>query len=284
MESKIKSFNGTGNVKVFIEKVTIHSALKGFEDEKAAQNLASRLEGRAFDAYRRFSVEDKEDVKRIEEELLKEFERGKLNRDLAIQELSNRHRKQDESPQVFAYNIMELVQLAYPDFDDSIRQTIAKDYFVNGLHAKMQIALKSMTKFASASLNELAEETIRLQTAGIESNCSNKVDQCMSMDNDRLVDVITDKVTERIENLLKNPGGQNNAANFVSNRPTRGNRPSNFNRRFQGRKSTPQNNKVLKCRSCQSSEHLFRACPTRFCQACGNRGHDAWDSSCPNFQ
>ena len=74
MESQIKSFNGTGDVKVFIEKVTIHSALKGFADEKATQNLASRLEGRAFDVYRRLSVEEKKDAKKIKEELLKEFE------------------------------------------------------------------------------------------------------------------------------------------------------------------------------------------------------------------
>ena len=42
--------------------------------------------------------------------------------------------------------------------------------------------------------------------------------------------------------------------------------------------------KKYKCRSCQSTEHMFRSCPTRFCQACGKRGHDAWDKSCPNFQ
>ena len=54
---------------------------------------------------------------------------------------------------------MELVRLAYPGSEDIILQTIAKEYFVNGLHAKMQIALKSMIKIASASLDEMAEET-----------------------------------------------------------------------------------------------------------------------------
>ena len=111
----------------------------------------------------------------------------------------------------------------------------------------------------------------------------------MSMDNDRLVDVITDKVIEHIENLIFiNPGSQDNAANFIDKRPTRGNpqesRSSNFNRRFQGRRPTPQNKQALKFRSCQSSEHLFRSCPTWFCQAYGNRGHDAWDASCLNYQ
>ena len=36
---------------MFIEKVGIHSALKGYEEEKAAQNLASHLEGQALDIY-----------------------------------------------------------------------------------------------------------------------------------------------------------------------------------------------------------------------------------------
>ena len=43
MEAKSKSYDGTEGVKVFLEKVSLSSALKGYEAEKAAQNLASRL-------------------------------------------------------------------------------------------------------------------------------------------------------------------------------------------------------------------------------------------------
>ena len=59
MEAKSKSFYGTGDVKAFLEKVSIHSSLKGYEGEKAAQNLASKLEGRAFDVYMRLSAADR---------------------------------------------------------------------------------------------------------------------------------------------------------------------------------------------------------------------------------
>ena len=73
MESKVKSYDGSGDVKVFLEKVSLHSALKGYEGQKAAQNLASKLEGRAFDVYMRLPPEEREDEQIIKTELLKEF-------------------------------------------------------------------------------------------------------------------------------------------------------------------------------------------------------------------
>ncbi len=46
MESKIKNFDGSGNIENFLEKVK----LKGYQQEKAAQNLAAGWkEGPAFD-------------------------------------------------------------------------------------------------------------------------------------------------------------------------------------------------------------------------------------------
>ena len=86
MDSKIKSFDGTSDVKVFLEKDTIHSSLKGYEDEKCSQNIASRLEGRAFDNLRLADI-DKKNPGKIKEELLRIFERGKQVRELAIHEL-----------------------------------------------------------------------------------------------------------------------------------------------------------------------------------------------------
>ena len=168
MDSKIKSFDGTGNVKVFLEKFSIHSSLKGYENEKCAQNIASRLEARAFDVYMRLGNEDKKNPDKVKEELLKEFERGKQDRELAIHELSNRMRNADASAQTFAYKIQELVTLAYPAFNVDTCNAIAKDYFVKGLHLRMQTALKSLPNFHSVNIDELAKETTGLQIAGIE--------------------------------------------------------------------------------------------------------------------
>ncbi len=163
MESKIKNFNGSEDVKVFLEKVSLHSALKGYNEEKAAQNLASKLEGPAFDVYMRLSADERKDAEKIKTELLREFERGYLDRETAISELNNRRRQPEESSQTYAFKIMELVKLAYPQFNQETRKVIAKDYFIKGIHPKMQISLKSLPDFDKADITKLAAETTRLQ-------------------------------------------------------------------------------------------------------------------------
>ena len=56
-------------------------------------------------------------------------------------------KKAGESTQNFAYSILELVKLAYPTFESKNLETITKDYFVQGLHRDMQVALNSLEKF-----------------------------------------------------------------------------------------------------------------------------------------
>ena len=160
-------------MKFFIEKVSIHSSLKGYDGEKAGQNIAIKLEGRAFDFYMRLQCDDKKDPGKVKFEFLKEFEKGKQNREEAIFQLANRKRQPEESVQTFAPKIIEIVRLAYPPFDENAIKTIAKDYFVKGLHKKMQIPLKTFPSFAEAEINELVIETTRLQLAGIETFSSN---------------------------------------------------------------------------------------------------------------
>ncbi len=38
-----------------------------------------------------------------------------------------------------------------------------------------------------------------------------------------------------------------------------------------------------KCRACQSLVHFITECPSPYCQACGNKGHDTWSSTCQNY-
>ena len=85
----MKCFEGSGDVNVFVE-VSIHSSLKGYDGENAAQNLASRLEGRAFDVYMRLSSDDRKNPDKIKSELFKESEKGKQDREEAIFQLGNR--------------------------------------------------------------------------------------------------------------------------------------------------------------------------------------------------
>ena len=93
MDAKLRSYDGSGEVKVFLEKVPLHSSLKGYNGEEAAQNLASKLEGRAFDVYMRLPAADQKSVEKIQEELLQEFEHGNQKREAAIFELNDRMRK-----------------------------------------------------------------------------------------------------------------------------------------------------------------------------------------------
>ncbi len=299
MDARVKCFDGIGDVNVFLEKVSLHSSLKGYDGEKAAQNLASKLEGRAFDVYMRLSADDRKKADKIKSELLKEFENGNLDREAAIVELNNRRRKSDESAQTFAYKIFALVKLAYPSFNDDTRKTIAKDYYLKGVHPKMQIALKSLPSFTDADIDKLASETMRLQLAGIDSFVSNKVKECMSVDSPAVVDAIAEKVIEKLKGTsIDNHGGDDGGkqetatANFVGNQwrgyQRRGKRGNFPNKSYQPRAGNQRNNRTSqrgrKCRTCESPEHFFRECPLRFCQACGNKGHDAWDSSCPKYQ
>ena len=306
MEVKTLVFNGEGDVRDFITKVELYSALKGYTEEKCAQNLASRLEGPAFDVYLRLNQEDKKKVNRLKEELLKEFERGQLNRVEAICTLATRVRKPGESAHTYAYKLLELIKLAYPDFNSQTRSTIAKDYFVRGLHRDMQTALKSMEKFESCDINALADEVTRLQIAGIKSNfhaaplaSSHSVNATGTTMADDMLNSIAERVVEKLTNLSihQEDGGNdpyhptvNAAANVVATFPSNprgGYRNYSSQRRARGNSRGRYRNypaQQLKCRCCKSSDHLVRNCPTRFCQACGQRGHDSKDTACPNYQ
>ena len=64
-----KSFDGKGDVNAFIKKMELLISLKGFEGEKAAQAMASKLEQPAFNVYIRMSEEDQKDVEKLKAEL-----------------------------------------------------------------------------------------------------------------------------------------------------------------------------------------------------------------------
>ena len=73
------------------------------------------------------------------------------------------------------------------------------------------------------------------------------------------------------------------AAKYRSNNRSRGR--GRYRGRFRDNfVPPPSSNNPMKCRSCQATGHLFRNCPVRFCQACGSRGHDAWNVICPNYK
>lgn len=290
---KCNEFDGTGNVKEFLTKVNIVASIKEYADEKKAQFLASKLLSPAFDVYMRLSDADKKDFDKIKEELLKEFEKGQLNREEAIHLLSDRRRKSDESAQTFAYKLLELVKLSYPEFPEPQRKLLAKDYFLRGVHPEMNTELKKSDNFATLDINALATKATTFEIAGVKSYGSKGTAEVKKRNSPTEVDEVTiNSIAEKVVENLTLRG------NF-SNRPTdndgtevqyvsyrgqnnRGGRGRGRNR-GRGRGGTG-NATVKRCRSCQSTEHIIRNCPLRFCQACGNRGHDQYSDKCPNYE
>ena len=291
---KNSTFDGSGDVKAFLTKIELATSIKGYTDDKLAAAIACRLDGAALDLYMRLPDEDKKIPTLLREELLKQF-RGNRDREKGLAHLSTRCRKNSEPLQTYAFNIEEVVKLAYPDFDNNPRRTIVKDDFVKGLHKDMQLALTSISTFTSTHLKTLVDEACRLELAGINSYLKSSGDFNVNVVEESSSDVTVDNqrssVEEVTENVLKKLAITEESVKFVGapnpyagnsqvNRGTndRGRRPFNS---FQNNDSQGKQNsqRLLKCRNCQSPQHLVRQCPTRFCQSCGGRGHDAWNKN-----
>ena len=229
----------------------------------------------------------KKETKKITEELLREFEAGNQNRELAIALLNERKRKPEESAQTYAFKIMELTKLAYPDFEEKIRKTIAKDHYMKGIHPKMQMALKSLSAFDSANILDIAKETSRLEITGIESYSSKKEEyfEVKGAESQAIVDMVTDKVMKQVKGVALAAQGidvEMGSAHYMQNRSFSGQKQWKQRQPSRNKPALSQQNR--KCRACQSTEHFVRECQTRFCQACGNRGHNSWDKNCPKYQ
>ena len=145
-QKKLKVYDGSTNVKEFITICELECAVKGYDaDDKKANYLASKLTGPAFDVYMRLEDDDKKKFDTLTQELKREFEKGNLDREEALQILSTRQQLPKESVQTYAHKLSELVKLAYPKFGDASQNTIAKDYFVQGLHPSQVLGSLSWT-------------------------------------------------------------------------------------------------------------------------------------------
>ena len=190
-QKSYKFYDGTSDVRKFVTKVDLEGSLKEYAGEKKAQYIASKLVGHAMDVYLRMTDEEKKDPETLKTELLKEFERGQLNREEAISELDSRKRLSGESAETFAFKIIELVKLAYPTFAADVRQSLAKDCFVRGLSSELQLALKSSKEYTTMSVKDAATETVRLELAGVGKK--KEVVGAVKM-SDEMVDAIAEKV------------------------------------------------------------------------------------------
>ena len=63
------TFTGEGNLAVWLKKVDVWAALKGYGGEKKALAMASGLDGPAFECYARMSEEHQKDPAVVADEL-----------------------------------------------------------------------------------------------------------------------------------------------------------------------------------------------------------------------
>ena len=283
---KVDMFTGREDVNKFTTKCDLHCNLKGYDGEKKAAFIAGRLEEPAFDVYMALSEDDKKDPEKIKTALKNTFDNAKQNREVAIEELRHRMRLKDEKAEVFAHKIQELVKHAYPKFDDQSRESLAKDHFVSGLEPDMQKELRKLTDFEDKTLPDLVKQTTYFEIAGANAtpvqpkteviaaaNPSNRIESRL----DRLVNLM-----ERSLGVEEEEEIEEERLNYAGYRGNRGNyrgRRGRGNRGGRGGAGGQQ-----KCRACNKTGHLFRKCPERFCQTCGNKGHDGWSPECPKYQ
>ena len=166
----LQVFDGIGNLLASLDRITFWTALKGFEREKKALALASRLEEAAFENCRRLDSKEKQDFDVIAVSLKKEFLGGAMDERLAVEEMRGRKWKQfEEPPAAFAHDIDRLVRLACPGFDSGSAITLAGDAFLDGLPRELQILLRRGKTTKTNGVKELAEEVNQLRLAGISS-------------------------------------------------------------------------------------------------------------------
>ena len=279
---KMEVYTGVTDVNKFITKCELHCTLKGYTEEEKAVFIAERLEDAAFDVYTTLTTDDRKDPEKIKTALLNNFHRSKRNREVAVEELANRQRLPNENAEVFAYKIKDLVKLAYPKFNDEATSVLAKDYFVKRLHPDIQRELRKAKDYDDKTLDDLASDTTLLEIAGINSQ-SDKKDVIGSVQEANKLESKVDRLLEILQNSEITEDEEK--VNFA------GATDSSYNRNFYRKRGRGTGNSYrrsfktpLECRNCSSTDHLYRQCPSRYCQACGNKDHDGWDKVCPKYK
>ena len=266
-----KHYDGSSDVEAFITRVELKAQIKGYTDEKCAQYMASQLaEGHALNVYLKLSADDKKDCDKIKEALRKEFDASHRNREVAVDKLSKRKPQKGESPSSFAYKLLELAKLAYSGLLDASQQVIVKDYFVAAQSREMQVALKSLTDFATKSVTDLATEVIRFETAGIPSvSASDTLHESVVYKIEHEINnesAMEDRIAERVVNRLsrmnmEHDENETQDINYMAYNRGRGGR--NFRGSYRGanrgrgagNRNSDSRGGNFKCRRCQGTDH-----------------------------
>ena len=143
--------------------------------------------------------------------------------------------------------------------------------------------LKTLPEFKDMEVKTLVDNALRLEIAGVKS--------CVKRNLENIGEIqesgpdASSPAGSQLENRVHNLEGiiaQLSNVNFERRErgPGRGRGQGQGRGRGRGRRNNRNNDRS--CWNCGSQSHLVSQCPTRFCQSCGGRGHDAWQVACPN--
>ena len=278
---RVESYNGLRDVTKFLTKCELYCKIKGYTDETKAAFIAERLEDGAFDVYMTLSAAEKVDPKEVIGALKKNFDRATKNREVAVKELSVRKRLPNETPEVFCYKIKELVNLAYPAFAEPAKSLLSKDYYVKGLAENTQRDIRKIPDFETKELKDLVTATNTIEIAEVNTGVQVKQEVIGSVAEGSSLEAKLDKLLSALSTHDGSSEEDEEKINFAGARST--SRKKNFRGRGRGQVNNRRSSPKL-CRNCNSSEHLYRKCPSRYCAACGRQGHDAWQNECPKYR
>ena len=144
-----------------------------------------------------------------------------------------------------------------------------KDAFVRGLHPDMQIKIKTLENFATLDMKGILDNTVRLEVAGVKSVHKSFKEEVNSVEGVQQNDI----ALETEKTLLARLEGLEEAVANIS--VASNSNPAKRRKRKDSNRPTRKG-----CWNCGETSHFLRLCPTRFCQACGERGHSPRDKKC----
>ena len=128
----------------------------------------------------------------------------------------------------------------------------------------MQLKLKSLEKFLTAGYDDLIEEAVRLELAGIKPTSKENF-SCHSVNE-------TGEAT--VENNMLNPIiARLDKLEFMLS-TGEGKSVYQVRKSYKKQGTHSKHMSISRCRKCGSTEHFVRQCLSRYCQSCGEKGHD----------
>jgi len=241
----VPSFDGRGDVTVWLKKVKLVAKLRGITDLHAVIPLY--LDGPAFALYEELPEDAKDKVDRIENALLSAFAMNKFQAYEALQR--RKWKGEAETVDVYLSDIRKLAKLAGINDEEMIRCA-----FVVGFPAEISAQLRSSDRSMTCDLNELLERA-RMLIVRVEPDVS---EMCAAA-----------RVIGRGQNYTKNQSYQS-GQNYQRGQNHQGS---------QNKQIQAQHN--IECYICKGP-HLAKWCPkrsqpagpeTRTCFKCGEVGH-----------